>query len=149
MLQVFGPSAVNAYALLESYRQQGEVIKIGSEIEVAEQQWKRCEQAKQPNPLSCLSYRSNNPHIQLSASGVNFKSLCVSRAMQLTNMGPIQGIVHSIQCLCHMQVTICRSQWKTNSCSWRHPPTGIVRPSPCPTNFSLVWPPLHIFLLES
>jgi hypothetical protein len=41
-LQVFGPNAVNSFSLLESLRQQGEVVKIGSEIEVAENKWKRC-----------------------------------------------------------------------------------------------------------
>ena len=40
-LQVFGPNAINAYSLLEGLRQQGDVIKIGSEIEVAESKWKR------------------------------------------------------------------------------------------------------------
>jgi len=42
-VQVFGPSAVNSFSLLESLRQQGEVVKIGSEIEVAESKWKRCD----------------------------------------------------------------------------------------------------------
>ena len=40
-LQVFGPNAINAYSLLEGLRQQGDVVKIGSEIEVAESKWKR------------------------------------------------------------------------------------------------------------
>ncbi len=40
-VQVFGPSAVNSFSLLESLRQQGDVVKIGSEIEVAESKWKR------------------------------------------------------------------------------------------------------------
>lgn len=40
-MQVFGPNGVNAYTLLEQLRQQGEVVKVGSEIEVAEAKWKR------------------------------------------------------------------------------------------------------------
>lgn len=53
IVQVFGPSAVDAYALLESLRLDGEVIKIGSEIEVAEQRWKRWED----NSMSCFVCR--------------------------------------------------------------------------------------------
>ena len=59
---MFGPSAVDASALLETLRQEGEVIKIGSEIEVAEQRWKRCEPNEQPFDLSCLTYRSIPDH---------------------------------------------------------------------------------------
>lgn len=87
LLQVFGPSGNDVHSILESLRQQGEVIKIGSEIEVAEQRWKRCEPDAELPLLRCLSYRFSP------------SSACVSTgragSMQAALITPPAGLITS------------------------------------------------------
>ncbi|KAK9834197.1 hypothetical protein WJX81_007601 [Elliptochloris bilobata] len=52
--KVFGPTRVNVHALLESLRQQGDVVLIGSETGISENKWIRSA-AQQAKDGSCLS----------------------------------------------------------------------------------------------